>query len=109
MPAFQFSFHVSFLRFHSPEAGEAHVLSTRNAYILLPPGMGGHRKRHPTRICVVRTYKTHSNPSVFSEQYKKRFYRTATHRSVTHPAGVFRTSLLRKGLYVQNPAFREPC
>jgi|BioPla2DNA2_1021312.scaffolds.fasta_scaffold25608_3 hypothetical protein len=31
------------------------------------------------------------------------------HRLATYPAGVFRTSPLRKGLYVQNQAFREPC
>jgi len=30
-------------------------------------------------------------------------------RLAAHPAGVFRTSPLRKGLNVQNQAFREPC
>jgi len=30
-------------------------------------------------------------------------------RLAAHPAGVFRTSPLLKGLNVQNQAFREPC
>jgi hypothetical protein len=83
-------------------------LSTRNAYILLPPGMGGHRTRHPMRICVMRTYKTHSNPSVFPT-IQKRFYSVTVCKLVAHLPACNWVDPPRDGRYVQSQAFQEIC